>query len=61
MSELVQVGAINIHNVTKDNIKCKVNQFETFTAITIELGMTSVTLFAALEDVAAIRRILGGW
>jgi hypothetical protein len=61
MSEPVQVGAINIHNVTKDNIKCKVNQFETFTAITIELGMTSVTLFTSRDDVAAIRRILGGW
>jgi hypothetical protein len=61
MSNEIQIGAINIHNVSKDNIKCKVNQFETFTAITLELGMTSVTLFTTLEDVAAIRRILGGW
>jgi hypothetical protein len=61
MSNEIQIGAINIHNVSKDNIKCKVNQFETFTAITLELGMTSVTLYTTLDDVAAIRRILGGW
>jgi hypothetical protein len=60
MSEPV-VGAINIHGVTKDNIKCKVNQFDSFTAITLDLGVTSVTLYTTLDDVAAIRRILGGW
>ena len=60
MSEPV-VGAINIHGVTKDNIKCKVTQHDTFTAITLDFGLTSVTLYTTLDDVAAIRRILGGW
>jgi len=61
MSEPIQVGNINIHGVTKDNIKCKVNQFETFSSITLDFGMTSVTLYTTLDDIAAIRRILGGW
>lgn len=61
MSEKVVVGNIGIHNVTKENISCKVSQHDTFTAITIDLGLTSVTLFTNNDDVAAIRRILGGW
>ena len=61
MSEKVQVGNIGIHQVTKDNISCKVSQHDTFTAITLDFGLTSVTLFTNNDDVAAIRRILGGW
>ena len=61
MSDKVQVGNIGIHQVTKDNISCKVSQHETFTAITLDFGLTSVTLYTTLDDVAAIRRILGGW
>ena len=61
MSEKVVVGNIGIHQVTKENISCKVSQHDTFTAITIDLGMTSITLFTNNDDVAAIRRILGGW
>ena len=61
MSEKVQVGNIGIHQVTKDNISCKVSQHETFSAITLDFGLTSVTLYTQLDDVAAIRRILGGW
>ena len=61
MSEKVQVGNIGIHQVTKDNISCKVSQHDTFTAITLDFGLTSVTLYTTLDDVAAIRRILGGW
>ena len=61
MSEKVIVGNIGIHQVTKENISCKVSQHDTFTAITLDFGMTSVTLFTNNDDVAAIRRILGGW
>ena len=61
MSDKVIVGNIGIHQVTKDNISCKVTQHDTFTAITLDFGMTSVTLFTNNDDVAAIRRILGGW
>ena len=61
MSEKVVVGNIGIHQVTKENISCRVSQHDTFSAITIDLGLTSVTLFTTLDDVAAIRRILGGW
>ena len=61
MSDKVIVGNIGIHQVTKDNISCKVTNHDTFTAITLDFGMTSVTLFTNNEDVAAIRRILGGW
>jgi hypothetical protein len=61
MNEKVIVGNIGIHQVTKENISCKVSQHDTFTAITIDLGLTSVTLFTNNDDVAAIRRILGGW
>jgi len=61
MSEKVTVGNIGIHQVTKENISCKVSQHDTFTAITLDFGMTSVTLFTTRDDTAAIRRILGGW
>ena len=61
MSDKVIVGNIGIHQVTKDNISCKVTNHDTFTAITLDFGMTSVTLFTNNDDVAAIRRILGGW
>ena len=61
MSDKVVVGNIGIHNVTKENITCKVSQHDTFSCITIDLGLTSVTLFTKTDDVAAIRRILGGW
>lgn len=61
MSDKVIVGNISIHQVTKDNITCKVSHHDTFSCITIDLGMTSITLFTNDDDVAAIRRILGGW
>jgi len=61
MSEEVIVGKILIHQVTKENISCKVSQHDTFTTITLDFGMTTVTLFTNNDDVAAIRRILGGW
>ena len=61
MSDKVQVGNIGIHQVTKDNISCKVSQHDTFSAITLDFGLTSVTLYTTLDHVAAIRRILGGW
>ena len=61
MSDKVIVGNIGIHQVTKDNITCKVSQHDTFSAITLDFAMTSVTLYTTLDDVAAIRRILGGW
>jgi hypothetical protein len=61
MSDSINVGNIGIHGVTKDNIKCIVRQHENFTAITLDFGLTSVTLYTTLDDVAAIRRILGGW
>lgn len=61
MSDPVQVGNIGIHHVTKDNIKCNVRQHDSFTSITLDFGLTTVTLYTTLEDVAAIRRILGGW
>ena len=61
MSEKVVVGNIGIHQVTKDNITCKVTDHEGFSSISIDFGLTSVTLFTNRDDVAAIRRILGGW
>jgi hypothetical protein len=61
MSEPVNVGNIGIHCVTKDNIKCLVRDYENFTAITLDFGLSSVTLYTTRDDVAGIRRILGGW
>ena len=61
MNEKVTVGNIGIHQVTKDNIICRVSQHDNFSAITLDFGLTSVTLYTTLDDVAAIRRILGGW
>jgi hypothetical protein len=61
MSEKVVVGNIGIHNVSKDNITCRVTDHDGFSSITLDFGLTSVTLFTNRDDVAAIRRILGGW
>jgi hypothetical protein len=61
MSEKVIVGNIGIHQVTRDNITCKVTDHDGFSCLSIDLGMTTVTLFTTIDDVAAIRRILGGW
>ena len=57
----VIVGNIGIHQVSKENLTCRVTQHDTFTSITLDFGLTSVTLFTNNDDVAAIRRILGGW
>jgi hypothetical protein len=61
MSEKATVGSIDIHQVNKDNVSCKLRQHDNFCTIQIDLGMTTITLYTKLEDVAAIRRILGGW
>jgi hypothetical protein len=61
MSEQPRVGSIDIHNVSKDNIECRVRDHEHFATIQINLGVTSVTLYVDRDDVAGIRRILGGW
>jgi hypothetical protein len=61
MSEKVIVGNIGIHQVSKENLTCRVTQHDTFTSITLDFGITTVTLFTDNDDVAAIRRILGGW
>ena len=61
MSEPIRISGIDIHNVTRDNIECKVRDHDYFATIQINLGSTSVTLYTTLEEVAAIRRILGGW
>ena len=61
MSDKVVVGNIGIHNVTKENISCRVTDHDGFSSITLDFGLTSVTLFTNRDDVAAIRRILGGW
>ena len=61
MSEKVVVGNIGIHNVTKENLTCRVTDHDGFSSITLDFGLTSVTLFTNRDDVAAIRRILGGW
>jgi hypothetical protein len=61
MSESPRVGSIDIHNVTRDNIECRVRDHDNFSTIQINLGVTSVTLYVDRDDVAGIRRILGGW
>ena len=61
MSEKATVGSIDIHQVNKDNISCKVRNHENFSTIQIDLGTTTVTLYTSIDDVAGIRRILGGW
>jgi hypothetical protein len=61
MSESPRVGSIDIHNVDRDNIECRVRDHDNFSTIQINLGVTSVTFYVETNDVAAIRRILGGW
>ena len=61
MSETPRVGSIDIHNVTRDNIECKVRDHDHFATIQINFGFTTVTLYTTVEEIAAIRRILGGW
>ena len=61
MSDEVRVGGIDIHNVNRDNITCEVHIHDYFATIQIKLSNTDITLYTTLDEVAAIRRILGGW
>jgi hypothetical protein len=61
MIEKMQMGNIGLHNVTRDNVTCKVTDHDGFSVITLDFGMSSVSMFTSIDDVAAIRRILGGW
>ena len=61
MIEKMQMGNIGLHNVTRDNITCKVTDHDGFSVITLDFGISSVSMFTTLDDVAAIRRIMGGW
>lgn len=61
MSDEVRVGSIDIHNVNRENITCEVHNHDYFATIQIKLSNTDITLFTTLDEVAAIRRILGGW
>ena len=61
MSDEVRVGSIDIHNVNRDNITCEVHIHDYFATIQIRLDNTDITLYTTLEEIAAIRRILGGW
>jgi hypothetical protein len=38
-----------------------VRNHNNFATVVIDLGVTTVTLYTSIEDVAGIRRILGGW
>ena len=61
MSDEVRVGSIDIHNVNRDNITCEVHIHDYFATIAIKLSNTDITLYTTLDEIAAIRRILGGW
>ena len=61
MNEKMQMGNMGLHNVTRDNITCKVTDHEGFSVITLDFGISSVSMFCPPDDVAAIRRIMGGW
>jgi len=61
MNRKVQMGNLGLHDVTRDNITCKVSDHDGFSVITLDFGISSVSLFCDSNDVAAIRRIMGGW
>ena len=61
MSDQVRISGIDIHNVNRDNIVCEVHNHDYFATIQIRLDNTDITLYTTLEEIAAIRRILGGW
>jgi len=61
MSESPRIGSIDIHNVSKENIECVVHNHDYFATVVIKLGVSTVTLYTTNEQVAGIRRILGGW
>jgi hypothetical protein len=61
MNKEPRVGSVDIHDVTKESTECRVREHDHFATIQINLGITSVTLYTTIGEVAAIRRILGGW
>lgn len=61
MNDDIRVSGVDIHNVNRNNIECRVRDHDYFATIQINLGATSVTLYTTNEEIAAIRRILGGW
>jgi len=61
MTKQPRLGSIDIHNVTRDNIECTTHDHGYFGTIKISLGVSTVTLYTTVDEIAAIRRILGGW
>ena len=61
MSNEVRIGGLDIHNVNRDNVKCEVHYHDDFASIAIIFNNTALTLYTTHAEIAAIRRILGGW
>jgi hypothetical protein len=53
------VGSINIHNVTAENLKCELMHLEKSTCISIIVGMITVHLYMDNDQAIAVKRILG--
>ena len=53
------ISGISIHNVTAEETKCELMHLDHSTCISITVGMTSINLFMANDQVIAVKRILG--
>jgi hypothetical protein len=55
------VNNIDINNVMTKDVICNAEIEDDLGILTIHIGMTQITIYTNKDNVAGIRRILGGW
>ena len=55
------VNNIDFNNVTTLDVSCNVEIEDDLVSLVIHLGMTRVTIYTDRDNLAGIRRIIGGW
>ena len=55
------VNNIDFNNVTTKDVICNVENEGDLVSLIIHIGMTQVTIYTDRDNLAGIRRIIGGW
>ena len=55
------VNNIDFNNVTTKDVICNVENEGDLVSLIIHIGMTQVTIYTDKDNLAGIRRIIGGW
>lgn len=55
------VNNIDFNNVTTKDVICNVEIEDDLVSLIIDIGMTQVTIYIDKDNLAGIRKIIGGW